>query len=204
MEDFIRVYSQAMLATDCDKLISIWGDFTEPSDKDHLSFNTNDISLRNDSIVLLDVILDYDSPESISMKKKYYTLIKDLVVKATHSYTRDLGQENMNPLEITGFQAQKYKAAKSGGYHLFHYERHGRSVYKDSVRRQLVWMIYLNDVPEGEGETEFLYQGLRIQPKKGDLIIWPASFTHTHRGNPVYTTDKYIVTGWMLWPKMPI
>jgi len=64
-------------------------------------------------------------------------------------------------------------------------------------------MLYLNDVPEGEGETEFLHQGMRVQPRKGDLVVWPAFFTHVHRGNPVYTTDKYIATGWMLWDHPP-
>jgi len=57
------------------------------------------------------------------------------------------------------------------------------------------WMVYLNDVEEG-GETEFLYQHKRLKPEQGTLVIWPASFTHTHRGNPPLSNDKYIVTGW--------
>ena len=72
------------------------------------------------------------------------------------------------------------------------------------LRRLLNYLVYLNDVPDGEGETEFLNQGLRNQPKKGNLVIFPAFFTHIHRGNPVYTTDKYIATGWMLWDQKPI
>ena len=57
-------------------------------------------------------------------------------------------------------------------------------------------MLYLNDVKEG-GETEFLYQHKRYQPKEGTLLIFPAGFTHTHRGNPPISNDKYIVTGWL-------
>ena len=57
-------------------------------------------------------------------------------------------------------------------------------------------MIYLNDVEEG-GETEFLYQSIRVAPKAGTLLIWPAGFTHTHRGNPPLSGDKYIATGWV-------
>ena len=37
---------------------------------------------------------------------------------------------------------------------------------------------------------------LRVKPKQGTLVIWPAAFTHTHRGNPPLSNDKYIVTGW--------
>ena len=65
-----------------------------------------------------------------------------------------------------------------------------------SSHRVLAWMIYLNDLPEGEGETEFLHQSVRLRPRKGDVVIFPAGFTHTHRGNPPLTTNKYIATGW--------
>ena len=56
-------------------------------------------------------------------------------------------------------------------------------------------MIYLNDVEEG-GETEWLYQQLKIKPKKNTAVIWPGSFTHLHRGNPPISGTKYILTGW--------
>lgn len=79
----------------------------------------------------------------------------------------------------------------SEGYHIWHYEANDKTV----CNRLLVWMLYLNDVDEG-GETEFLYQSMRIKPKQGTLVIWPAAFTHTHRGNPPLSNPKYVVTGW--------
>ena len=66
---------------------------------------------------------------------------------------------------------------------------------RTSHRLALV-LLYLNDVAEG-GETEFLYQSLRIKPKKGTVIICPTDFTHTHRGNPPLSKTKYIATGWV-------
>lgn len=77
------------------------------------------------------------------------------------------------------------------GYHIWHYESGNREM----CHRLLTWMVYLNDVEEG-GETEFLYQSMRVKPKQGTLLIWPAAFTHTHRGNPPLSNPKYIVTGW--------
>lgn len=77
------------------------------------------------------------------------------------------------------------------GYHVWHYE----SANRELSCRLLTWMLYLNDVEEG-GETEFLYQSMRVKPKQGTLLIWPAGFTHTHRGNPPLSNTKYIVTGW--------
>jgi len=98
-----------------------------------------------------------------------------------------LGNHN---LMCTAVKVQKTKP--KGGFHIWHCEQKGM---KDALR-QLTWTIYLNDIPNGEGETEFLEYGVRVQPKKGDVCIFPASWTHTHRGNPVYTKDKYIATGW--------
>jgi hypothetical protein len=61
-------------------------------------------------------------------------------------------------------------------------------------------MTYLNDVTD-DGETEFYYQQVKFQPKKGLTVIWPADWTHTHRGIASMTQDKYIVTGWYNFTK---
>jgi len=87
------------------------------------------------------------------------------------------------------FKIQKTKIG--GGYHLWHNESSSR-LY---CNRLLTWSLYLNNVDEG-GETEFLYQHIRVKPEQGTLVIWPAAFTHTHRGNPPLSNEKYIVTGW--------
>lgn len=87
------------------------------------------------------------------------------------------------------FKVQKTKVG--GGYHVWHFESSSREM----SNRILTWMLYLNDVHEG-GETEFLYQHMRVKPEQGTLLIWPAAFTHTHRGNPPLSNEKYIVTGW--------
>ena len=61
--------------------------------------------------------------------------------------------------------------------------------------REFVIITYLNDDFDG-GETEFLYQGIRVKPEKGKTVIFPASYTHMHRGNPPIGGTKYIATTW--------
>lgn len=86
----------------------------------------------------------------------------------------------------------KFQRTRPGeGYHQWHYENSG-----EFSHRKLVTMLYLNTVQEG-GETEFLYLHRRIQPRQGRLLIFPGAFTHTHRGNPPLTGDKYILTSWL-------
>ena len=63
-----------------------------------------------------------------------------------------------------------------------------------SSKRNLVFMTYLNNVENG-GETEFLYQKLKIKPEKGLTLIWPVYWMHTHKGHPT-NQKKFIATGW--------
>jgi hypothetical protein len=81
----------------------------------------------------------------------------------------------------------------NGGFKVFHAERSDASNPK--CMRHLVFMTYLNDVTD-EGGTEFVHQKLITQPRKGLTLIWPADWTHTHRGIVSPTQEKYIITGW--------
>ncbi|AHE56731.1 prolyl hydroxylase family protein [Sphingomonas sanxanigenens] len=69
-------------------------------------------------------------------------------------------------------------------------------------QRSWTAMIYLN-VPEGGGETDFPYAGLRVQPRAGMLLAWNNMnpdggynpMTH-HQGMTVTAGVKYIITKW--------
>jgi prolyl 4-hydroxylase len=77
-----------------------------------------------------------------------------------------------------------------GNFKKWHTERHHKN-----CDRHLVFMTYLNNVNTG-GETEFYHQKISIKPIKGKTLIWPADWTHTHRGNSS-PEEKYIITGWL-------
>ena len=111
------------------------------------------------------------------------------------SQAMDLYVQRWNSVANFDFQ-QAYmniqRTSKSQGYHVWHYED---GPYANN-RRMFATMLYLNDVEEG-GETEFLYQSLRIKPERGKFLIWPAQWMHTHRGNPPLSGEKYIITSWI-------
>jgi hypothetical protein len=83
--------------------------------------------------------------------------------------------------------------APGQGFHQWHAER--INSHFPTITRHLVFMTYLNDVTD-DGETEWFYQKLKIQPKKGLTVIWPADWTYTHRGVASNTQEKWIITGW--------
>jgi len=72
--------------------------------------------------------------------------------------------------------------------------------YPDDYRRMLAWMIYLNSI-EKEGGTKFPQQNFTAPARGGDLLIWPAAWTHSHHGTKTAET-KYIITGWCSYMEM--
>ena len=92
-------------------------------------------------------------------------------------------------VENSKFNIQRYPAG--GGFKKWHFENSGYPIVR---KRHLVFMTYLNDVQRGG--TEFQYQNIEIQAVKGKTLIWPAIWTHTHRGVVSQDEIKYITTGW--------
>lgn len=89
-------------------------------------------------------------------------------------------------------QLKLQKSEIGQAFHRWHFETYSQN----SFRRILTFIAYLNDVEDG-GETEFLYYPKRVKSSMGKLILFPGSFTHTHRGNPPLSNEKYILTGWV-------
>lgn len=55
---------------------------------------------------------------------------------------------------------------------------------------------YLNDDFEG-GETYFDRQDVKVRPKAGAVLLFPAYFTHPHESLPVRKGKKYAFTSWL-------
>tara|TARA_R100000458_G_C8206199_1_gene195138 strand:- start:102 stop:668 length:567 start_codon:yes stop_codon:yes gene_type:complete len=168
--DFIGIYDDVIPDKTCKQYINLTST---------AKFVTRNDQYRNDKQ------LNLDSDFSVAVDQLYehvlVPVLQDYIEEFPYLKTFNF-VSSAATLQITD--------PPSGGYHSWH----GENMSWISKDRILAWMIYLNDVDEG-GETEFLYQGRKIQPKSGRAVIWPASFTHLHRGNPP-STKKYIITGW--------
>lgn len=92
-------------------------------------------------------------------------------------------------IEDAGYQIQRY--IKKSGFYKWHQD----SRTEEKRSRMLTYLWYLNDVEEG-GETEMI-GNIKIKPKKGQLLIFPACWMYMHRGCMPVSNDKYISTGWV-------
>jgi len=133
-------------------------------------------------------------PEALG---EIYKKVADVVFQHTANYAEQISSVKGVKLSLSGLKFQKTRQGDVG-FAPFHIEQGN-----NCGNRFLVWMIYLNDVTDG-GDTEFLYQRMKFQPKAGTIVIWPAGLTHPHRGNPPYSNDKYILTSWLtIEPEKP-
>ena len=171
-----------------DKSIEVWHDLDEkgyvyPRKDKHCKdqLNIKDTGINHYEIPRmlspnLSVLIDYVNGPAIEQYHAKYDI---------------LNIDTYREIYVSGAKMQKTRPGE--GYHIWHHE-HG---YMNYVKNSLfAWMVYLNDIEDG-GETEFLYQHVRVKPKKGTLVMWPSFFTHMHRGNPPLKEDKYVVTGWV-------
>ena len=91
-----------------------------------------------------------------------------------------------------GYNLQRYQPNE-----FYHWHIDGGS--HEFSQRQLVAIWYLNDVPGPGGETEFLYQDIKIKPEAGKLVLFPPFWTHEHRACTVEKGIKYIATTWVVF-----
>ena len=186
-KNFIGIYENAFTDKECKDAIELFEKYNKCGYTYSRTMQEGNSYFKDDSSVNISpsLELDWDPGFIKSFHNRFYDYIYPIY---NHQYP---------VLEIFSEHKSKYikiqKTAPSQGYHIWHSEYDSSPSGRDRV---LSWILYLNDIEDG-GETEFLYQSLRFKPKTGTFILFPAYFTHTHRGNPPLSEIKYIATGWI-------
>ena len=118
------------------------------------------------------------------------TIIKHVLQKYTNLYLDTFRSTHIiDEFSVEmGYNLQRYNPGQ--GYHLLHCENSGRG-----MERVLAWTVYLNTVTEGGG-TYYPEYDKTINALEGRLCIFPAFWTHAHKGIVSNTQTKYIATGW--------
>ena len=104
---------------------------------------------------------------------------------------------NQYPYFNGPFKDMGYGLQRTNPGEFYHWHIDGGN--HDFSYRQLVAIWYLNDVEGPGGETEFLYQSVKIKPEQGKLLLFPPFWTHEHRGVQLQSGVKYIATTWIVF-----
>lgn len=177
--DFIEVYNNSLSREDCTRLINLY----ENEDISRKIYGNSSPFVKAKKIahtLSLNLRSNYHS--------QYNSHINPLLIRYIKKYKEKYSYlDNQEDWSVCSkYNFQKYEDGE--GYYSLHHEHSCIYPY-----RMLVWMIYLNDAKCG---TEFTHQKRVIKPKTGRLVIWPAAWTHAHKGVTPNKGLKYIITGW--------
>ena len=185
-KEFIGIYENAFTPKECEDTIKLFEKHHKAGyTYSRLQENINSLNSKNDvsATIAPSIELDWNTEFIGSFHERFYDYIYP-IYNIQYPILQSLQKHKSKHIKIQ-------KTCPTQGYHIWHCEQDAK--LND---RLLAWTLYLNDVEEG-GETEYLYQSLRIKPKTGTFVLFPAHFTHTHRGNPPLSGVKYIATGWI-------
>jgi len=188
IENSVGIFDNVLNTDECKKIIDQYNLLAGLN----LSFNRIDLGsfdshrIKDNAVFLLEeksmrLLPTMDFLETFLNKfwncYKQYTDHYSVIKEAGNHYIRSMKLQKTLPGE---------------GYHIWHFENDSA----EKCSRLCAWGLYLNTINDG-GETEFLYQSMRVSALEGRLILWPATYTHTHRGNPPLKGVKYLLTGWL-------
>ena len=175
--NFIEIYDEALPLDNCDKLIEYFHNNPQTEGR----FGNS--------------VLNYDYKKSTELDNSRFSLHPlpfQLVIPTIKEYTnryveKYIPLQHMNKWGVDdGFTLMKFEG-EDEGFKAWHTEHGVPAPY-----RILVWMFYLNDAQCG---TEFFHHP-NVESKKGRLVIWPAGWTHYHKGVTPNKGIKYIMSGW--------
>jgi hypothetical protein len=187
LEQFIGIYPNVVSKECCSDMITWFNMLSEygltMTTSEELK-RSNIGTHRTDELILIPSGIPVDNFQTLNTNELWDKL-RNCLSNYQEKYSYDV------TLVSHGWKI--HRVQPSGGYHTWHHEHHSGHY----TTRVLVWMVVL-EAPEKGGETEFLFQSIRVEPKVGQVLIWPAAFTHKHRGNPPLEGQKTYATGWFL------
>ena len=184
IEDFIGIFDTDI---DCQPFI----DYYERAQSSNTTWYHRNETEREDMMTTLNVhntdlmLMNIPGRTVTDYVKTFNDTVSDCLNQYANVYTQ------IRDYQFQTLHINLKKTIPTQGYHIWHCENNDMGY----TRRVLATMMYLNDVHDG-GETEFLHQHRRVSPKAGRVVIWPAGFTHMHRGNPPLKEEKYTMTSW--------
>ena len=179
MPSFIEVYHNTISTDHCQEIINRFEQ--DPNQKNGAAGNMINRSIKDATDINL--FFDQDNQYNDLIINSLNECIKQY--DRTYPFLSRLSQWILSP----GYNIQRYHDGQ--GYFVLHSEHESNG---ESIARIMAWMIYLNDSPCG---TEFPYQETITNATEGDCVIWPAAWTHPHKGVTPNQGTKYIATGWI-------
>ena len=190
MTNFIQRTSGLLSKQECDGVI----DFFESNKERHVGGTIGDQE-KHDPKSKIDTEIFIDLKE-LCEDRRLNPVVKALNITFEEYVKNYPFLKKINSWHVWDiFKIQKYNPNEA--YFVEHCEN-GGGIDGSMERRLIALMVYLNTVTDG-GQTHFPTQNISFSPKVGDILMWPAYWTHPHHGIPSPSQVKYIITGWYVF-----
>ena len=170
IKDYITVYDDVITSKSCDDLVNFFEKNVEKSFKEEK---------KNKSFQELNL--------------QYFPQYRDETNELFKSFVDKYQKDNNIPdscwpssYELENTRFKKYLPNSNDRFDL-----HTDATIRETSTRFLAFFIYLTD--NELGHTSFPTRDIKIQPKKGKLLMFPPNFCYPHIGEKVTDKPKYII-----------
>jgi hypothetical protein len=179
LRDLCLVFDDALDSKVCDDVIDFYEEHSELYKRQDRNARPNFTQLHfTDAAHFNPILHDKVTQSTLEVIEKYKNAVRE-----TKFFPRTYGYEKF-----------RIKCYNNDGYDQF--DTHADATILESSKRFLVFFWYLNDVEEG-GETSFPFLDLIVKPKKGRLLMFPPYWMWPHKGHPVISNKKYLLSSYL-------
>ena len=186
MEKYIKIYDDVIDADSCNMLI---GKFEAAEEHQYEEVR----QVERDKAIAFTQINLVNNEDWASVQNGMLEVFQDYIL----AYINDCHIQPKQWPTVYGYEAIRMKRYLNNNYDRF--DPHVDVMNKETSRRFLAFFIYLNDVDEG-GETEFVginkpgtYIPLKIEPRRGRLLMFPPQWMYYHAGLKPVSNNKYLI-----------
>ncbi|MER3547450.1 MAG: 2OG-Fe(II) oxygenase [Rhodanobacteraceae bacterium] len=183
LRDCVRWYDHALPLALCARLIAAFSKFSDQHVRRAPGWRPG---LDDSAWTELDITPLADD----SLKRFFFRQIEEYLEKYNSEMRLSIPVPNSK--RLAEFRMKRYRP-NSGEKFQLHFDS-----INEVCDRFLVFLWYLNDVTEG-GETEFPDFNVRVAARAGRLLMFPPYWMFQHAGLPPVSSDKYILSTYMLF-----
>lgn len=93
-------------------------------------------------------------------------------------------------VETSGYEGWRILKYSGGGEYHAHYDH-------APYNQRIISVVAFLETPEQGGELEFPFFGITVEPKAGDVVVFPSNFPYVHIAHPVVAGTKCSLVTWL-------
>lgn len=168
----VKIYDKALTDLQCEFLVDAFN-------------NSEDTIVRSTSYLSF---TEFNFTQHFNGTEFHVNLAKRLT-ELTQHYFKDINiKPYFKPGSFEEVRVKRYDANANDRFDI-----HIDAADAGTSKRAVAMLFYLND---NDGYTDFPTKNIRVEPKKGRVVVFPPTWEYPHLGNKP-STEKYIMSSYL-------